>query len=294
MVVVMKEKAARHAGGGGHRPPRRARHGRASLDRRVAHRARRGRQRQGRSAADRADGRRARGAAHHEPYKLASRTFKPEDTVFTIGDVRIGGDEVIVMAGPCSAESEAQVHATAAAVKRAGAKVLRGGAFKPRSLAVQLPGHGRGGPAAAARRRQRARPEARHRGDGHQPDRGDRQVRRHLPGRRAQHAELHAAPRARPHAQADPAEARHLRDDGGVAAVGGIHPLGRQQGRDPLRARHPHVRNLHAQHARHLGDSGRQGAVAPAGLRRSRATARAAATRSRRWRARRSPPAPTA
>ena len=44
-----------------------------------------------------------------EPYKLASRTFKPEGTVVTIGDIRIGGDEVIVMAGPCSAENEKQV-----------------------------------------------------------------------------------------------------------------------------------------------------------------------------------------
>src|SRR2546430_6440753 len=55
-----------------------------------------------------------------EPYKRASRTFKPEDTVVTVGDVRVGGDEVIVMAGPCSAETEEQVHASAAAVKRAG------------------------------------------------------------------------------------------------------------------------------------------------------------------------------
>src|SRR5436853_1558666 len=68
-----------------------------------------------------------------EPYKLASKTFKSEPTVVTIGDVRIGGDEVIVMAGPCSAESETQVHATAQAVRRAGAKIFRGGAFKPRS-----------------------------------------------------------------------------------------------------------------------------------------------------------------
>ena len=79
-----------------------------------------------------------------EPYKLASRTFKPEDTVFTVGDVRIGGDEVIVMAGPCSAENEAQVNATAAAVKRAGAKVLRGGAFKPRSSPYSFQGLGEG------------------------------------------------------------------------------------------------------------------------------------------------------
>ena len=55
-----------------------------------------------------------------QPYKLASRTFQAEDTIVTIGDLRIGADEVIVIAGPCSAESEAQVHATAAAVKRAG------------------------------------------------------------------------------------------------------------------------------------------------------------------------------
>ena len=80
-----------------------------------------------------------------EPYKLASRTFKPETTVVTIGDVRIGADEVIVMAGPCSAESEAQVESTAAAVKRAGAKVLRGGAFKPRSSPYSFQGLGEDG-----------------------------------------------------------------------------------------------------------------------------------------------------
>jgi 3-deoxy-7-phosphoheptulonate synthase len=80
-----------------------------------------------------------------EPYKLASRTFKAEDTVFDLGDVRIGGDEVIVMAGPCSAENEAQVNATAAAVKRAGAKALRGGAFKPRSSPYSFQGLGEEG-----------------------------------------------------------------------------------------------------------------------------------------------------
>jgi 3-deoxy-7-phosphoheptulonate synthase len=80
-----------------------------------------------------------------EPYKLASRTFKPENTVVTIGDVRIGGEEVVVMAGPCSAESEAQVEASAAAVKRAGAKILRGGAFKPRSSPYSFQGLGEAG-----------------------------------------------------------------------------------------------------------------------------------------------------
>jgi 3-deoxy-7-phosphoheptulonate synthase len=80
-----------------------------------------------------------------EPYKLASRSFRPEGTVVTLGDVRIGGDEVIVMAGPCSVESEAQVRAAATAVRRAGAKVLRGGAFKPRSSPYAFQGLGEEG-----------------------------------------------------------------------------------------------------------------------------------------------------
>jgi len=79
------------------------------------------------------------------PYKLASRTFKSEPTVVTVGDVRIGGDEVVVMAGPCSAESEQQVHAAAAAVRRAGAKIFRGGAFKPRSSPYSFQGLGEEG-----------------------------------------------------------------------------------------------------------------------------------------------------
>ena len=80
-----------------------------------------------------------------EPYKLASRSFKPENTIVSIGDVNIGAEEVVVMAGPCSAESEEQVEATAAAVKRAGAKVLRGGAFKPRSSPYSFQGLGEAG-----------------------------------------------------------------------------------------------------------------------------------------------------
>jgi 3-deoxy-7-phosphoheptulonate synthase len=80
-----------------------------------------------------------------EPYKLASRTFKPDNTIIVIDDLRIGGDEVIVMAGPCSAETEEQVEATAAAVRAAGAKVLRGGAFKPRSSPYSFQGLGEEG-----------------------------------------------------------------------------------------------------------------------------------------------------
>jgi 3-deoxy-7-phosphoheptulonate synthase len=80
-----------------------------------------------------------------EPYKLASRTFKHENTIVHVGDIRIGGDEVIVMAGPCSAETDEQVRATAAAVRKAGAKIFRGGAFKPRSSPYSFQGLGEEG-----------------------------------------------------------------------------------------------------------------------------------------------------
>ena len=67
------------------------------------------------------------------PYKLASRGFSPEGTQITIKDVTIGGREVVMMAGPCTIESRDQVMDIAEIVARNGAKVLRGGAFKPRT-----------------------------------------------------------------------------------------------------------------------------------------------------------------
>ena len=77
------------------------------------------------------------------PYKLAGRSFRPEGTVVRLGnDVAIGGQEVIVMAGPCSVESREQLFTTAEAVSKAGAKILRGGAFKPRSSPYSFQGHG--------------------------------------------------------------------------------------------------------------------------------------------------------
>jgi 3-deoxy-7-phosphoheptulonate synthase len=77
------------------------------------------------------------------PYKLAGRSFRPEGTIVHLGNaVAIGGQEVIVMAGPCSVESHEQLFTTAEAVAKAGAKVLRGGAFKPRSSPYSFQGHG--------------------------------------------------------------------------------------------------------------------------------------------------------
>ncbi len=80
-----------------------------------------------------------------DPYKLASRTTHPEGTVIDVGGVRFGGDEVVVMAGPCSVESRDQIIETAIAVKEAGASVLRGGAFKPRTSPYSFQGLGEEG-----------------------------------------------------------------------------------------------------------------------------------------------------
>src|SRR5262249_43464258 len=79
------------------------------------------------------------------PYKLASRAFRPQGTVVEIGNVRIGGGEVIIMAGPCSVESRDQVNRIADVVAQNGAKVMRGGAFKPRSSPYSFQGMGEEG-----------------------------------------------------------------------------------------------------------------------------------------------------
>jgi 3-deoxy-7-phosphoheptulonate synthase len=80
-----------------------------------------------------------------KPYKLASREFHPRDTMVKLNGVTIGGDEIVVMAGPCAIESEEQLLSTAQAVKAAGATILRGGAFKPRTSPYQFRGLGESG-----------------------------------------------------------------------------------------------------------------------------------------------------
>jgi 3-deoxy-7-phosphoheptulonate synthase len=80
-----------------------------------------------------------------EPFKLASRTFRRRSSVVKIGDVEIGGDAVVLMAGPCTIESEEQLVRTAQAVKASGARVVRGGAFKPRTSPYSFQGLGEEG-----------------------------------------------------------------------------------------------------------------------------------------------------
>ncbi len=80
-----------------------------------------------------------------KPFKVASREFKPTNTAFPLGDYTVGGDDFIVMAGPCSIESRDQMLETAHACKEAGAHVLRGGAFKPRTSPYSFQGLGEEG-----------------------------------------------------------------------------------------------------------------------------------------------------
>ena len=80
------------------------------------------------------------------PYKLAGRSFRPQGTVVELArGVQIGGDQVVVMAGPCSVESKQQLFTVAEQVAKAGARVLRGGAFKPRSSPYSFQGMGEEG-----------------------------------------------------------------------------------------------------------------------------------------------------
>ena len=90
-----------------------------------------------------------------KPYKQVSREWKPDSTVIRLpGGLTVGGDEVVVMAGPCSVESERQILEAARAVREAGATVLRAGAFKPRSSPYSFQGLGRAGLKLLARARE--------------------------------------------------------------------------------------------------------------------------------------------
>jgi len=88
------------------------------------------------------------------PYKLVSREFKPEDTVVRVGDVRVGRSGLTIIAGPCAVESESQALTIAEHVKRSGAHIFRGGAFKPRTSPYSFQGLGEEGLKILARVRE--------------------------------------------------------------------------------------------------------------------------------------------
>jgi 3-deoxy-7-phosphoheptulonate synthase len=90
-----------------------------------------------------------------KPYKLTSREFKRTDSVVTVAGVAIGGKDVVVIAGPCSVESEEQLMATANSVKASGARLLRGGAYKPRTSPYAFQGLGEDGLKLLAKAREK-------------------------------------------------------------------------------------------------------------------------------------------
>ncbi len=79
------------------------------------------------------------------PYKLASRQFHPENSVFSLDGFRVGGEEIVIIAGPCAVESRSQIVETAQAVREAGGNALRGGVFKPRTSPYSFQGLGEEG-----------------------------------------------------------------------------------------------------------------------------------------------------
>jgi 3-deoxy-7-phosphoheptulonate synthase len=88
------------------------------------------------------------------PYKLASREFRPHNSIFPLDGVKVGGDEIVIIAGPCAVENRSQLLETAHAVREAGAHALRGGAFKPRTSPYSFQGLGEEGLQILAEARQ--------------------------------------------------------------------------------------------------------------------------------------------
>jgi len=160
-----------------------------------------------------------------QPFKLASRAFKPQGTVIDLGrGVKIGGPEVVVAAGPCSVESREQILAVAEAVSKAGAKIMRAGAFKPRTSPYAFQGMGEKG-------LQLMREAADKFGlfvvsevmDASQIQMMSAYVDIFQVGR-AQHAELFSPARPRRSAKARAPEARHVGHHRRTAAQLGIYP----------------------------------------------------------------------
>ena len=230
-----------------------------------------------------------------QPYKLASRAFRPEGTVVELPEgVRIGGNEVVVAAGPCAVESAEQINLIAERVAQLGARLLRGGAFKPRSSPYSFQGLGE--PGLVLLREAADKNGLLVVSEVMDPS----QISLMLPyvdllqvgARNMQNYHL---------LRALGQVAKPVLLKRGMSAT--IEELllsaeyimcRREPQRHPVRARHPDVRDLQSQHAGHRGDPGDQEAFAPADSSPTRRTAPAAATRFFRWRAPPWPRAPTA
>ena len=156
------------------------------------------------------------------------------------------------MAGPCAVENKTLLIEIAKEVKDGGRELPPRRRIQAADLALCLPGAGRGRAQVPCRGPRAHRPAHRDRGDGPPGHRADRQIRRRAPDRRPEHAELPAAQGSGAVQEAGAPEARHLGHDQGMAHVRRVHHVRRQPRRDPLRARHPHLRDRDPEHARPL------------------------------------------
>ena len=204
-----------------------------------------------------------------KPYKMVSRDLHPETTVVKVGTVPVGRDSFTLIAGPCAVENPEQTMRAIRAAKDAGATIVRGDVYKPRTSPYSFQGLGeRGIEILQEARREFGLPVV-DRGRGRVAGRARRGRRRLHPGRDPQRPELRAVERGRAREQARDVEARSRDDRRGVAAGGRVRRAARQLRDHPVRARDPDVRAVDPQHPR-PGRHGRRAArVAPAGDRRS-------------------------
>ena len=148
------------------------------------------------------------------PYKLVSREMKREDTVIHLPGLDLGRRHFVVIAGPCAVESETQALTIARRVKAAGARIFRGGAYKPRTSPYSYQGMGKAGLKILAQGAGGDGAAHRHRGRGPGfPETGGR-ICRHHPDRGPEYAELQPAALRRPDQEAGDAETGHVRHPG--------------------------------------------------------------------------------
>ena len=143
-----------------------------------------------------------------EPYKKANRKFHPADTVVQVGDAKIGGGNFTVIAGPCSVENEEQIVSVAKDVQKSGAKLMRGGAFKPRTSPYSFQGMGVQGLELLLKAKKGNGPSHCHRDHEPQILRDLREHRRRGADRRTEYAELRPFEGSGQDVQARSAQAR--------------------------------------------------------------------------------------
>ena len=179
------------------------------------------------------------------PYKLAAKQIKNARTVIECKGRTIGGEQLAVMAGPCSIESEEQIMACAKCVKENGGNILRGGAFKPRTSPYAFQGLGVKGLNPSEGRGNPRPPTV---SEVMDTDRSNLSPHTPISCRSAPATcRTSACSKSRPHVNKPVLLKRGLsRDHRGPAHGGRVHPQRRQPQCHPLRARHPHLRDLHA------------------------------------------------